>query len=252
LAPVRSRQQDYHREKTGPRETSHKVAKEYARLMSRRTIDLTPSLYEYLLRVGTREPEVLQQLREETAKLPTGSMQIAPEQGQLLRFLVRILRVEKALEVGVFTGYSGLCVALELPASGVWIGCDSNPETTAVARRYFELAGVGQKFDVRLGLAKTTLEGLLASGHGESFDFVFIDADKESYETYYELSLALLRRGGVVAFDNVLWGGAVADPARTDAQTQAIRATNLRIQADARVAMVLLPLGDGVMLATKL
>jgi caffeoyl-CoA O-methyltransferase len=179
-------------------------------------------------------------------------MQISPEQGQLLRFLVRALGVHSALEVGVYTGYSGLCVAMELPSDGRWVGCDRNAETAAVAHRHFERAGLGSKFDLRLGDAVATLRQMLREGEAEQFDFVFVDADKENYERYYELALELLRRGGVLALDNVLWGGAVTDPEPADAATLAIKRTNERIQADPRVAMTMLPVGDGLTLACKL
>jgi caffeoyl-CoA O-methyltransferase len=176
-------------------------------------------------------------------------MQISPEQGQLLRFLVRATGARRALEVGVYTGYSGLCVALELPADGHWVGCDKNPETTAIARRYFERAGLGSKFDLRVGPGVSTLERLVHAG--ERFDFIFIDADKESYPRYYELAFELLGPRGIAAFDNVLWGGAVADPARADAPTDAIRALNALVVADARVTISMVPIGDGLTLVCK-
>jgi predicted O-methyltransferase YrrM len=217
--------------------------------MSRETIDLTPALVDYVRAVGTRETELLQELRSETATLPGAGMQISPEQGQLLRFLVRATGVRRALEVGVYTGYSGLCVAMELPPDGHWVGCDINSETTSLARKYFERAGLGSKFDLRLGPAIKTLEELLR--RGERFQFAFVDADKENYPRYYELVLELLEPRGIAAFDNVLWGGAVADPSRVDSSTQAIRALNELVARDARVGMSLLPVGDGLTLVCK-
>lgn len=217
--------------------------------MSREPIDLTPELTEYLRSTGTRETELLAALREETAALPGAGMQISPEQGQLLRFLVRALGVRSALEVGVFTGYSGLCVAMELPPGGRWTGCDVDERMTAIARKYFDRAGLGSKFDLRLGPGLATLRSLVEQG--ERFDFIFVDADKEGYPEYYELALDLLEPGGVVAFDNVLWGGAVADPTRNDPGTAAIRRLNATIVADDRVTMTLVPVGDGLTLARK-
>lgn len=217
--------------------------------MSRESIDLTPALVDYLRAVGTRETELLRELRSETATLPGAGMQISPEQGQLLRFLVRATGVRRALEVGVYTGYSGLCVAMELPPDGQWVGSDINPETTSLARKYFERAGLGSKFDLRLGPGIATLEELLR--RGERFQFAFVDADKENYPRYYELVLELLEPRGIAAFDNVLWGGAVADPARVDSSTQAIRTLNELVARDARVGMALLPVGDGLTLVCK-
>jgi caffeoyl-CoA O-methyltransferase len=217
--------------------------------MSRETIDLTPPLATYLRSVGTRETDLLRELRQETSLLSDAGMQISVEQGQLLRFLVRTTGARRALEVGVFTGYSGLCVAMELPEDGRWIGCDTNPETTAVAKRYFERAGLLSKFDVRLGPGVATLEKLAQDG--ERFDFIFVDADKESYPRYYELALELLRPRGIAAFDNVLWGGAVADPAQRDAATSAIRSLNAQVAVDPRVSMSMIPIGDGLTLVSK-
>lgn len=219
--------------------------------MSNKTVSLTDPLYDYLLAVSLREPEVLQRLRAETARLPMANMQIAPEQGQFMALLVELLGVEKALEIGVFTGYSALCVALAMPSGGRLIACDVSEEWTGIARRYWTEAGVDGTIDLRLAPAADTLRGLLAAGHAGSFDFAFIDADKEGYGDYYELSLALLRPGGLIVVDNVLWSGRVADPAMHDPDTVAIRQFNERRRGDLRVTLSLLPLADGLTLARK-
>jgi caffeoyl-CoA O-methyltransferase len=178
-------------------------------------------------------------------------MQIAPEQGQLMAFLVTLTGARRALEVGVFTGYSSLAVALAMPPEGRLVACDVSESWTAVARRYWEEAGVAEKISLRLGPATDTLEALLKDGQAGSFDFAFIDADKENYGRYYDLALELVRPGGLIAIDNVLWGGAVADPAEQDADTQAIRALNARLHHDARIDLTMLPIGDGLTLARK-
>ena len=219
--------------------------------MSVRTIDLDARLYDYLLAVSVREPRVLAELREETARLPSAGMQISPEQGQLLRLLVELLGARRCLEVGVFTGYSSTCTALALPEDGTLIACDVSAEYTDVARRYWRRAGVERRIDLRLGPALDTLDALIASGQASSFDFAFVDADKESYLGYYERCLRLLRPGGLLAIDNVLWGGSVADPTNTTASTLAIRALNEQLRADERVSISLVPIGDGLFLARK-
>jgi predicted O-methyltransferase YrrM len=219
--------------------------------MSNRTLNLTPDLYLYLLQQGVRESDVARRLREETAKLPMARMQISPEQGALMQMLVRLLGARRTLEVGTFTGYSALVVAEALPADGRVVACDVSAEWTAIGRRYWAEAGVAGRIDLRLRPAVETLDELLASGGKGSFDFAFIDADKTSYEVYYERSLALLRQGGLVGIDNTLWSGAVVDVGRNDADTAAIRAINGKIRQDARVDMVLLPVGDGLTLARK-
>lgn len=197
------------------------------------------------------EPEVLTALRTETARLPGAGMQISPEQGAFMRFLVSVLGAKKCLEVGVFTGYSSLSVALTLPEDGRVVACDVNPDWTALAKRYFERAGLSHKFDLRLGPGVTTLESLVRAGESESFDFAFIDADKENYPTYYELCLTLVRKNGVVAIDNALWDGKVADPNVSDGSTRAIRELNARVRSDRRVRASLVPVGDGLLLAQK-
>jgi predicted O-methyltransferase YrrM len=219
--------------------------------MANRTIDLTDRLYDYLLKVSLREPPLLAELRAETAKLPDAVMQISPEQGQFMALLVELIGARRAIEVGTFTGYSALCVASALPARGKLIACDISEEYTSVGRPYWKRAGVAGKIDLRLGPALDTLRSLLADGAAGSFDFAFIDADKKEYDGYYEAILELLRPGGLVAIDNVLWGGAVADSRKRDADTVAIRALNKKLHDDERVSLSLLPIGDGLTLARK-
>lgn len=219
--------------------------------MSTRTLPLDSKLYDYLLAVSVREPRVLAELREETATLPSAGMQISPELGQLLRLLVELIGARRCVEVGVFTGYSSLCVALSLPEGGQLVACDVNAEYTEVARRYWQRAGVAERVDLRLAPALSTLDELLASGQAGAFDFAFIDADKGNYGGYYERCLSLLRPGGLLAIDNVLWGGKVADPSDDAASTRSIRALNERLRGDERVSISLVPIGDGVFLARK-
>ena len=219
--------------------------------MTRRSIELTDRIYDYLVEVSVREPDVLRRLREETAPLEMASMQIGPEQGQLMALLVELIGAKRTLEIGTFTGYSALVVALALPEDGRVIACDVSEEWTAVARRYWAEAGVDHKIELRLAPAAETLDGLLAAGGAGSFDFVFIDADKEGYDAYYERSLRLLRTGGLVAIDNVLWSGKVADPEEADEDTAALRALNAKLGADERVSLSMLPVGDGLTLAMK-
>jgi caffeoyl-CoA O-methyltransferase len=219
--------------------------------MTKKTLGLDNQLYDYLLSASLRESEILQQLREETARLPNAVMQIAPEQGQFMALLVQLLGATKTLEVGVFTGYSSLCVALALPPNGKIVACDVSEEYTTVARRYWEAAGVTDKIDLRLAPALETLDELLASEQAETFDFAFIDADKRNYEGYYERSLQLIRPGGLIAIDNVLWSGRVADPQVHDNSTQALRALNEKLHHDERVTLSLVPIADGLTLALK-
>lgn len=219
--------------------------------MSKQTIGLDPSLYRYFLSVTLEEPDILVRLREETATHPLSQMQIAPEQGQFMGFLVQLMDAKKTLEVGVFTGYSALVVALALPPEGRIVACDVDEEFTAIARRYWQQAGVAAKINLRLAPALETLDQLLGQGEANSFDFAFIDADKSNYEAYYERALQLVRPGGVIAIDNVLWGGRVADPAVQDSRTQAIRNLNQKIHQDPRVLSVILPIADGLTLAMK-
>lgn len=219
--------------------------------MSATTIAMTEALHGYLLSTTVREPELLGRLRRETARSPAAGMQISPEQGQLMGLLVQLLGARRALEVGVFTGYSSTVVALALPADGELVACDVSEEWTAIARRYWREAGVEAKIRLTLQPALITLDGLLAAGQAGSFDFAFIDADKESYDAYYERCLSLLRPGGLLAVDNALWGGAVADPTDQHASTRALRALNQKISGDARVSSSLVPIGDGLYLARK-
>jgi len=219
--------------------------------MSRRSIEMTDALYAYLLENSLRETDILRRLREETAGLPGAGMQIAPEQGQFMALLAELIGARHCLEIGTFTGYSALAVALALPPEGRLIACDVNEETTAVARRYWQEAGVAGKIDLRLAPALETLDALLADGAAGRFDFAFIDADKSNYEAYYERCLDLLRDGGLIAVDNVLWGGAVTNPAPGDSDTRAIRALNAKIASDQRVSCSMLPLGDGLTLVRK-
>ena len=218
--------------------------------MSPRTVNLTDRLYDYLQQSSLREPPLLARLREETAKLPGAMMQIAPDQGQFMALLVRLIGARRCLEIGIFTGCSALWVALALPEDGRLVACDVNPDTTAIGRRYWAEAGVADKIDLRLAPAKETLDRLIAEG-ARDFDFAFIDADKAGYDGYYERVLTLLRPGGLVAVDNVLWGGSVADPAVQDKDTMAIRALNAKVREDDRVDQALLTIGDGLLLARK-
>ena len=219
--------------------------------MSRRTIGLSDELYRYLLAASLREDSLLRRLREETAALPDGGMQISPDQGQFMALLVRLIGARRILEVGTFTGYSALVMALAMPADGRLIACDISEDWTAIARRYWAEAGVGARIELRLAPALASLDRLLADGGGGSFDLAFIDADKESYEAYYERALQLLRPGGLILVDNTLWNGSVADPARSDPDTVAIRAFNAARVTDERIDLSLLPVGDGLTLARK-
>lgn len=220
--------------------------------MSDSTINLTPILYAYLKKNSLREPEVLHALRIQTHKMSMGQMQISPEQGQFMCLLIELLGARKTVDIGVFTGYSALSVALALPPEGKVVACDINSEWTKIARRFWEMAGVASKIDLRLAPALETLQLLLDTGEAGTYDFIFIDADKVNYPAYYEISLRLLRPGGLMAIDNVLFGGKVADPLIIDQNTNAIRLLNKRVLEDERVSLSLLPLGDGLTLARKL
>jgi len=219
--------------------------------MTRRTQSLSEELYQYLLRVSLRDRDVLRRLREETATHERATMQIGPDQGQFMGLLLELIGAKNVLEVGTFTGYSALAMALALPEDGRLIACDISEEWTSIGRRYWEEAGVSHKIDLRLGPAGGTLEALLEEGRGGTFDFAFIDADKTGYDVYYERVLELLRPGGLVAVDNTLWEGKVADPTETDPDTEAIRAFNLKVRSDERVTLSLVPIGDGLTLARK-
>jgi predicted O-methyltransferase YrrM len=219
--------------------------------MANRTLNLTEGLYEYLLSVSSREPAILKKLREETSSLPMSMMQIGPDQGQFMSLLVQLIGAKRTLEVGVFTGYSSLSVALALPADGMIIACDVSEEWTSIARRYWKEAGVEDKISLHLAPAKQTLGHLIADGREGMFDFAFIDADKENYDTYYEYVLKLIRPGGLIAIDNVLWSGRVADPNVTDVDTNALRELNKKLLTDDRVILSMLSIGDGLTLAMK-
>jgi predicted O-methyltransferase YrrM len=219
--------------------------------MSNRTLSVTDDIYRYLLEHSVREPEVLARLRAATAKMPQANMQIAPEQGQLMAFLARLIGARRCIEVGVFTGYSSLAVALALPDDGHIVACDVSEEWTKLARQYWREAGVEKKIELRLQPAARTLEELLAAGQADRFDFAFIDADKTSYGVYYELLLKLVRRGGLIMVDNTLWSGKVADPKVQDPDTAALRAFNARLHGDERIDLTLLPIADGITLARR-
>jgi len=219
--------------------------------VSTRTIPLDDRLYDYLLSVSLREKDVARRLREETAKMPGAGMQVSPEQAQFMAFLVEALGVRNALEIGVFTGYSSLAVASALPEGGRLVACDVSDEWTRIARKYWREANVDGRIELRLGNGVDTLDALSREGRNETFDFVFIDADKENYLGYYERCLLLVRRGGVIAFDNVLWSGRVADPSDRSASTTALRELNEHLSNDARVSLTMLPIGDGLTLTRK-
>jgi predicted O-methyltransferase YrrM len=219
--------------------------------MANQTLGMEPKLYNYLLSVSLREPEILSQLRLETAQHPMGRMQIAPEQGQFMALLVQLMGAKKTLEVGVFTGYSALVVSLALPPDGRVVACDVSAEFTAIARRYWQKAGVADKIDLHIAPAMETLDQLLAAGEAETFDFAFIDADKSNYDGYYERSLQLVRPGGLIVIDNVLWSGRVADPEIEDNRTTKIRALNEKLHQDQRINLSLVPIADGLTLAHK-
>jgi predicted O-methyltransferase YrrM len=207
--------------------------------------------YKYLIDTTVREPEVARKLREETQKLANAQMQIGPDQGQFMQLLVQLIRAKKTIEVGVFTGYSSLWVAMGLPSDGRVIACDVSEEYTAVARRYWKEAGVDQKIDLRLGPAVDTLDRLVKAGETGTFDFAFIDADKTNYDNYYERALTLLRAGGLIAIDNTIWSGKVADPDARDDNTVAIRRLNKKLKSDERISLSMLTVGDGLTLAMK-
>lgn len=219
--------------------------------MSNRTLNLDDTLYDYLLQVSLREHGLLRRLREETMQMPEHNMQIAPEQGQFMALLVQIMGARHCLEVGVFTGYSSLAVALAMPDDGLLVACDTSEEYTDVARRYWQEAGVDARIDLRIAPALETLDDLLEDDEARHFDFAFVDADKENYDAYYEQCLKLLRKGGVVAFDNTLWNGKVARPDEKDPDTAAIRELNEKIHADERVDISMVPIGDGLTLCRK-
>ncbi|KYC40559.1 SAM-dependent methyltransferase [Scytonema hofmannii PCC 7110] len=218
--------------------------------MANQTLGLEKNLYDYLLSVSVREPKILTQLRQATAQHPMSQMQIAPEQGQFMALLIQLMGAKKTLDIGVFTGYSSLVVALALPPDGKVVACDVSEEYTAIARRYWQQAGVADKIELHIAPALETLDRLRSQG--ETFDFAFIDADKSNYDNYYEQALQLVRPGGLIAIDNVLWSGRVADPQVQDNRTNNMRAFNKKLYQDSRVAISLVPIADGLTLALKI
>ena len=219
--------------------------------MANQTIGLSDDLAAYVRQVGVREPEVLVRLREETAKLPRHGMQIAPEEGAFLAMLVELIGARRCIEVGTFTGYSSLAVALALPDDGSLLCCDVSEEWTSVAQRAWAEAGVAGKIELRIAPASETLDQVIASGEQATYDFAFVDADKTGYDGYYERLLRLVRPGGLIVFDNMLWDGAVLDEDTDDDDTRAIQALNAKLSTDARVSLCLLPVADGVTLARR-
>ena len=219
--------------------------------MSNRTVNLDDRLYSYLLDHSLREDALLRRLREETARLPMSMMQISPEQGQFMNLLTEIVGARRVIEVGTFTGYSSICIARALPANGHLTCCDVSDEYTDIARRYWREAGLTDRITLKLAPALQTLDGLIAAGEDGQYDLAFIDADKSNYDNYFERILRLLRQGGLVLIDNVLWGGAVADSAVDDADTAAIRHLNDKLHRDERISLSLVPIGDGLTLARK-
>ena len=220
--------------------------------MTDRNVKLDARLYAYLQEHSLRELPVQKELREATAGMKHAGMQISPEQGQFMQLLARTVNARKAIEVGVFTGYSSLAVALALPEDGRLVACDVSEEWTAMARKFWEKAGVAKRIELRIQPAQRTLDELIAAGESSSYDFAFIDADKSRYMAYYERCLTLMRKGGLIVVDNTLWSGAVADASKDDEDTRAIRAFNDAVHRDTRVAVSMLPIGDGVTLALKL
>ena len=219
--------------------------------MSIRNFYLDENIYEYILNNSLRDLPILKKLRDETGKMPDGRMQISSDQGQFMGFLVKLTNTKKIIEVGTFTGYSSLVMALALPENGQILSCDISEEYAAVARRFWQEAGVSNKIQLLLGLAEETLVELIQNGEAGTFDMAFIDADKVNYKIYYENCLDLLRPGGLILIDNVLWSGKTANPDETDDDTVAIRELNLFVHNDKRVDLSLLPVGDGLTLALK-
>ncbi len=219
--------------------------------MFKNTLGLPDPLHDYILDNSLKELSVLTELRQETENHKQARMQISPDQGQLIALLIRLMSARRVLEIGVFTGYSSLTIALALPSDGVLVACDISEEYTAIAKRYWRQAGVQGKIDLRIAPALETLDSLLESGQAETFDFAFVDADKANYSNYYDRALKLLRPGGLMAIDNVLWSGRVADVQSTDKIVQTMRIFNQKVAQDDRVQVSLLPLGDGITLALK-
>jgi predicted O-methyltransferase YrrM len=219
--------------------------------VSARTLPLDDRLQRYVVAHGARETAVQRELRRVTQRMPRSGMQIGAEQGALMQLLVRVMGARRCLEIGTFTGYSALAVALALPPDGRITCCDVSEEWTSIARRYWRKAGVAGKIDLRIAPALQTLNALLKAGKAGKYDFAFIDADKANYSNYYERCLKLVRRGGLIAADNTLWGGSVVDARNQTVDTRAIRAFNRKLIRDRRVDMALVPVGDGLSLALK-
>ena len=219
--------------------------------MSNRTLSIDDRTYDYLCNVAVDEPELLTRLRDETAQLDYSVMQISPEQGQFMSLLIRLMGAKRAIEIGTFTGYSSICIASAMPQDGQLICCDTSPQWTAMAEKYWALAGLEDKITLYTQPAEKTLEMLLDEGAEKSFDFIFIDADKQNYIKYYEMALRLLRKGGMMAVDNTLWSGAVADPDNNEPGTRAIRRFTDMVKNDERVTKSLVTIGDGLTLILK-
>ena len=219
--------------------------------MSNRTLSIDDRVYDYLLSVSLRESDLLARLRNETSGIEFSEMQIAPEQGQFMALLVRLMGARRALEIGTFTGYSSIAIASALPEDGELVCCDDSEEWTSMARKYWQQAGLEDRINFKLGDASKTLQGLIDQGQEGTFDFIFIDADKQNYPSYYELSLNLLRAGGLIAVDNTLWSGDVADPGNQEPGTRAIRRFNEMLKQDERVVISLVTIGDGLTLVHK-
>ncbi len=219
--------------------------------MASRSTPITAALEAYIARVSLREPDILQRLRAETATMEYSQMQISPEQGQFMALLARAIGARRCLEIGVFTGYSALVVAMALPPDGRLVACDKSAAWTSVAQRYWREASVAERIDLRLGTAADTLAALVKDGEAGTFDYAFIDADKENYGLYYERALELVRPGGLILFDNTLWSGRVADPTARDYETEALRKMNDTLARDPRIELSLLPMGDGLTVVWK-
>ena len=219
--------------------------------MSRGFIEMSPALHDYILDVSLREPAILTELRNETSRMPRAGMQISPEQGQLMALLVKLTGATRLLEVGTFTGYSSTVCGLAMPPEGRMICCDVNREWTDMAQRYWQKAGVSEKIQLHLGPATETLQALIEDGQIGTFDMMFIDADKSNYDAYYERGLQLIRPGGLILVDNVLWGGSVIEVSDQDEDTVAIRAFNKKLKTDDRVTLSMLSIGDGLTIALK-
>jgi caffeoyl-CoA O-methyltransferase len=219
--------------------------------LSNRTLSIDDRVYDYLLSVSLKESDLLAQLRKETAGIEFSEMQIAPEQGQFMALLVKLMGARRALEIGTFTGYSSIVIASALPEDGELVCCDDSEEWTSMARKYWQQAGLEDRINFKLGDASMTLQALIDQGHEGTFDFIFIDADKQNYPLYYELSFNLLRAGGLIAVDNTLWSGDVADPGNEEPGTRAIRRFNEMLKQDQRVEISLVTIGDGLTLVHK-